>query len=304
MDIILVSNHFSKARTITLKGRHVLAIGTSLLLLVICAVFAIQLAILRIQPSALSPELQAWLVTTQNAYHQKQQSYLRDGMDAMAARLGQMQAQLTRLDTLGARLAKLSGIKPQDFSFESTPPQGGPYIPAAPLSMADLDHQLTKLATILNDRNDKLVALETMLLQNSLDKRLLPTASPVKQGLASSNFGWRLDPFSGRGAMHEGVDFAAPLGTTIFAAADGIVSFAGYHPQYGNMVEIDHGNDIVTRYAHASRLLTREGQIVKRGSKIAEVGSTGRSTGNHVHFEVRYRGIAQNPTRFLKKGAG
>jgi len=231
---------------------------------------------------------------------------MRNGLDDLAVRVGQMQAQMLRLNTLGARLAKMSGMKPQEFNFDQLPPQGGPYIPASQpdISLESLGQQLTKLSLILSDRSDKLVAIETMLMQTSLDKRKFPSAAPVSTVNFSSNFGWRIDPFTGKKAMHEGIDFVAIKGTPIMASADGIVVYAARHPQYGNMVEIDHGNDIVTRYAHASKLLVKVGQVVRRGQKIAEVGSTGRSTGNHLHFEVRYKGIAQNPIRFLKHSAG
>jgi len=145
-----------------------------------------------------------------------------------------------------------------------------------------------------------LAALETLLQQDRLRKKMLNTIQPVNSGWYSSNFGWRLDPFTGKSAMHEGVDYVVPQGTPIHAAASGIVVYADMHPQFGNLVEIDHGNDILTRYAHASRILVKVGQMVKRGQKIAEVGSTGRSTGAHLHFEVRIRGLAQNPNRFLR----
>ncbi|MBI3902257.1 MAG: M23 family metallopeptidase [Nitrosomonadales bacterium] len=306
MDIILVSSRFAKARSITLKGRHLLLAASCALALLLAAVFAAQYAIIRFQPEALSPEMRAWLASAQSEGRQSQQSYFRDGLDAMAMKLGQMQAQLLRLDTLGARLAKLSGMKPQEFNFEQAPPQGGPYLPAQQqdVSMADMDKQLASLSVLLNDRNDKLVALEALLMQNSLDRRMFPSSAPITDGDASSDFGWRIDPFTGKNAMHEGVDFMAQEGTPILASAGGIVVYAGSHPQYGNMVEVDHGNDIVTRYGHASRLLVKVGQVVRRGEKIAEVGSTGRSTGNHLHFEVRYKGIAQNPRRFLENAAG
>jgi len=291
MDIILVSNRFAKARSITLHGRHLLLAA----MLVVGALFAAQYAIPRFQP--------ATIIQTEG--QQKQQSYVRDGMDALAVRVGQMQAQLLRLDTLGARLARMSGMKPQEFNFDQVPPQGGPFVPAAQqdVSMSSLEQQLANLSVLLNDRNDKLVAMETLLMQNSLDKKKFPSAVPVSGGDYSSNFGWRIDPFSGQNAMHEGVDFMAPEGTPIMASAAGIVVYSGLHPQYGNMVEIDHGNDIVTRYGHASRLLVSAGQVVQRGQEIAEVGSTGRSTGSHLHFEVRYKGIAQNPRRFLENAA-
>ena len=289
MDIILVSNRFAKAHSITLHGRHLLFAA----ILFTGMLFAAQYAVARFQPEMLGIQFDGQL---------KQQSYLRDGMDALAMRVGQMQAQLLRLDTLGARLAKMSGMKPKEFNFDQAPPQGGPYIPAKQqdVSMSGLEQQLTKLSALLNDRNDKLLALETMLLQDSLDKGKFPSVAPVTIGDYSSNFGWRIDPFTGKNAMHEGVDFMAPEGTPIMASASGIVVYSGFHPEYGNMVEIDHGNDIVTRYGHASRLLVRVGQVVRSGQEIAEVGSTGRSTGCHLHFEVRYKGIAQNPRRFLE----
>jgi murein DD-endopeptidase MepM/ murein hydrolase activator NlpD len=223
----------------------------------------------------------------------------------MAVRMGQMQAQLLRLDTLGSRLAKLTGMKPQEFNFNQTPAQGGPYIPVnqQDVSLNSMSQQMNNLAGLLSDRSDKLAALETLLMQDRLSKKLLPSAAPVKEGFYSSNFGWRLDPFTGKNAMHEGVDYMVPMGTPISAAAGGIVVYADAHPQYGNMVEIDHGNDIITRYAHASRLLVTVGQVVKRGQEVAKVGSTGRSTGNHLHFEVRFKGMAQNPVRFLQNAA-
>jgi murein DD-endopeptidase MepM/ murein hydrolase activator NlpD len=199
-------------------------------------------------------------------------------------------------------------MKPQEFNFDQLPARGGPYIPAPgaqqDISLSSMNQQLAMLSMSLSDRSDKLLALETLLMQNSLDKKLFPSVAPVVDVMYSSDFGWRIDPFTGKNAMHEGVDFMAPEGTPVLASAAGIVVYADSHPQYGNMVEIDNGNDIVTRYAHASSLLVKVGQVVRRGQEIARVGSTGRATGNHLHFEVRYKGIAQNPVRFLQSAAG
>ncbi len=306
MNIILVSSRFAKARSITLTRTHLSVVAMLALLLFVGAVLTAQYAIVRLQPGGISNELRNWLASAQQDELQKQQSYLRESLDTMAKRLGQMQAQLLRLDTLGARLAKMTGMKPQEFSFEQLPAQGGPYLPAAQqtdVSLANMNQQLANLSTLLGDRSDKLVALETLLMQDSLNKRLLPSVAPITDGWYSSNFGWRIDPFTGKNAMHEGVDFMVQEGTSIYASAGGVVVYADYHPQYGNMVEIDHGNDIVTRYAHASKLLTKVGAVVRRGQEIAKVGSTGRSTGNHLHFEVRYKGLAQNPVRFLQRAA-
>ena len=305
MDIILVSNRFAKARTLRLSRSHLLLVAALALGLFLAAVVAAQYVIVRFQPGALSNEMRGWLASAQTEGQQKQQSYFREGMNTMAMRLGQMQAQLLRLDSLGIRLAKLSGIKPQELAFDQVVAMGGPYIPAVAaeqqaVSLVNLNQQLGSLSALLNDRNDKLMALESLLLHDKLNKKSFSSVVPITDAWYSSNFGWRIDPFTGENAMHEGVDFMVPEGTSIRASASGIVVYSGTHPQYGNMIEIDHGNDVVTRYAHASKLLATVGQVVRRGQEIAKVGSTGRSTGNHLHFEVRYRGAAQNPTRFLQ----
>jgi murein DD-endopeptidase MepM/ murein hydrolase activator NlpD len=142
--------------------------------------------------------------------------------------------------------------------------------------------------------------IETQLLEDRIRKNLLPTSLPVAAQWNASTFGWRIDPFTGQRAMHEGVDFAAPVGMRIRAAAAGIVVSASVHPEYGNLIEIDHGQGLSTRYAHASNIAVKEGAFVKRGETIGAVGNTGRSTGPHLHFEVRINGTAQNPDRFLR----
>ncbi|MFA6970953.1 MAG: M23 family metallopeptidase [Gallionella sp.] len=230
--------------------------------------------------------------------------YERSSLDRLAIKLGEMQARVQRLDALGGRLVKLTGMKSSEFQFDQPPALGGPLVGIGALSSASLSQQLDSLTQVVDDRSDKLVALNTLLMQDQLSRGLLPSIAPIIDGVYTSNFGWRVDPFSGRTAMHEGVDFMAEPGTAIHASAGGVVVYADTHAQYGNMVEVDHGNDMVTRYAHASKLLVRLGQVVRRGDKIAEVGSTGRSTGNHLHFEVRYKGMAQNPVRFLQAAAG
>jgi len=308
MNVILVSNRLAKTRSITLGGWQISLLLLLLSGLVWIAAFMLQYALVRFAPDGLSDGVRTLLSRVQSEERQKQQSYVHSSLDAMAARVGQMQAQMQRLDALGARLANLTGMKPEEFRFDQPPAQGGPLVtlPGREMSVNNLDQQLNRLAQVVSDRSDKLLALETMLLQNQLNRKLLPSIPPISEGEGwySSNFGWRIDPFTGANAMHEGVDYMVPEGTVIRASAGGVVAYADQHPQYGNMVEIDHGNDIVTRYAHASQLLVKVGQVVRRGEEIAEVGSTGRSTGNHLHFEVRYKGIAQNPVRFLQKAAG
>jgi len=305
MNIILVSGRLAKTRNITLGAWQIVSLFLLLFVLMMGAAFALQYALVRFAPEGLNDEIRTLLSQVQTDEQQKQQVYMHSSLDAMAVRVGQMQAQVQRLDALGARLAKLTGMKPEEFQFAQPPAQGGPLVvsPDQKMSENGLAQQLDRLGHVVNDRSDKLLALETMLLQNQLSSKLLPSIPPVHGGFYSSNFGWRIDPFTGTNAMHEGVDFVADAGTIIYASAGGVVAYARMHPQYGNMVEIDHGNGIVTRYGHASKLLVKVGQVVRRGEKIAEVGNTGRSTGNHLHFEVRYQGIAQNPVRFLKKAA-
>jgi murein DD-endopeptidase MepM/ murein hydrolase activator NlpD len=305
MNIILVSNRLAKTRSITLGGGQIALMLILLSVLMLGAAFTLQYALVRFAPEGLSDEIRTLLSEVQNDEQQKQRVYLQNSLDAMAIRVGQMQAQVQRLDALGARLTKLAGMKPSEFQFSEPPAVGGPLVafPEKKLSENGLKQQMDRLSHVVNDRSDKLTALQTLLLQNQLSRRLLPSMPPVHTGYYSSNFGWRIDPFTGQNAMHEGVDFVANAGTPIYASAGGVVDYAGLDGSYGNMVEIDHGNNIVTRYAHASKVVVKVGQVVRRGQKIAEVGSTGRSTGNHLHFEVRYKGVAQNPVRFLQKSA-
>jgi murein DD-endopeptidase MepM/ murein hydrolase activator NlpD len=169
--------------------------------------------------------------------------------------------------------------------------------------MSEFQRALDAMAKDVEYRADYMNVVETTLMRQKIKSKLLPTIQPVNVSYNASGFGWRLDPFTGRNAFHEGIDFAAPVGTAIAAAAGGVVVAAEYHHQYGNMLEIDHGNDIITRYAHCSRLYAKVGDIVRRGQRVADIGSTGRSTGAHLHFEVLVKGIPQDPHKFLAAGA-
>jgi murein DD-endopeptidase MepM/ murein hydrolase activator NlpD len=152
----------------------------------------------------------------------------------------------------------------------------------------------------LDERTDQLGVLEALLVADSANRKFMPTLAPVVDGWFSSNFGYRIDPFSGMQSFHEGIDFPAEAGTPVVAAASGKVVESGYQPHYGKIVAIDHGNGLVSRYAHASEVHVNEGDLVVRGQRVASVGSTGRSTGPHLHFEVRLNGVPQNPARFLR----
>lgn len=299
MNIILVSGRSAAARSISLNGRHVAGACAGLLLAILVTAALLNLAMLWLAPEL--PFLPDRLAPEQQS-RQQRDSYMRDNLNAMARRLGEMQAQLLRLDNLGERLAKLAGIKPQEFQFGETPGRGGATssVPSRDFSLTDLSAQLDALMRKVDDRGDKLSVLESLLTLESARSKLIPTMLPVLGGTYNSNFGWRIDPFTGRQSYHEGIDFAGGEGAPILAAAGGVVVYAGQHPQYGNMVEIEHGNDLVSRYAHASRMHVKVGDMVLRGARIADVGRTGRATGTHLHFEVLQRGVAVNPAQFLQ----
>jgi murein DD-endopeptidase MepM/ murein hydrolase activator NlpD len=300
LQIILISDRLSKARSVTLSAMHLVASGTALLLLVLGATAAVYWVTLRYAAEVPFPALQRLVLAAQETEAERSRAFVQQNLDAMAAKLGEMQAQLSRLDALGERLASLAGVR--ELRIAEAPGLGGAaptQMPAQNLSLGDFSARLLDLSRQLENKNDMLGVLESQLFEQAVKKKLMPTMLPVRAPFNASGFGKRVDPFTGQLAMHEGIDFLADAGSPIVAAAGGVVVFAGFHPQYGYVVDIDHGNDLVTRYAHQSKLLVKEGDVVARGSKIGEVGSTGRSTGPHLHFEVRFRGVAQNPSKFL-----
>jgi murein DD-endopeptidase MepM/ murein hydrolase activator NlpD len=305
MHIILVSNRLAKARSVTLTTAHLAAVATFFAAIILGLAAAIFWVSVRHADEFNIPQLQSLVLSAQQQETQKTRDFLRENLNAMAVKLGEMQAQLTRLDALGERVSALAGFKPQEFRFSEAPGRGGAVssIPPQNLSMVEFSQKLDQLSKRMENRTDYLGILESQLFDTKIKKKLMPTIPPVDGSWNASSFGWRIDPFTGMHAMHEGIDFLAEPGTPVFAAAGGVVTFAEFHPQYGYMVEIDHGNDFTTRYAHNSKLLVKAGDLVHRGRKIAESGSTGRSTGPHVHFEVRYKGVAQDPNRFLQASA-
>ncbi len=303
MNIILISSRSAQAKKFVLTKSHitlfVIAVLTSVLMLAVCLYyFSLQYAH-RID----APILKTLLVNPHEEKRQKTQSQLQDDLNVMAVKLGEMQAQLVRLDAVGAHLLESAGLELDNFMMDQLPGQGGAYadLNAEAISFDAFERKLRRLSLMLDDRTDKIEALETLLRSEKLSSSVLPTVMPVDTDWFSSGFGYRLDPFTGKRAFHEGVDFSAKKGTPIRAAAGGVVVYSDRHPQYGKMIEIDHGDDMISRYAHASRLHVEVGQVVLQGQKIAEVGSTGRSTGPHLHFEIRHKDVPQNPSRFLKK---
>jgi len=305
LNIILVSSATARARTLTLDWRH-WTLGSLLLAVVFVAFTGVfNFVTLKYAAAIQHPWLQAIVLADQRQEALKTQQLVQGHLNAMALRLGELQAQMMRLDGLGEHLAKVAGLRPQELpSLQSgkIPGRGGAdsSLPSRALSVDEFSELLTKLGRQMEERTDQLSVLEALLVQDSANRKFMPTLAPIVDGWFSSNFGYRIDPFTGLQTYHEGIDFPAESGTPIVAAASGKVIDAGLHPQYGKILAIDHGNGLVSRYAHASEVFVSEGDLVMRGQRVATVGSTGRSTGPHLHFEVRLNGVPQNPVRFLR----
>jgi murein DD-endopeptidase MepM/ murein hydrolase activator NlpD len=258
--------------------------------------------------------------------------FLRENLDAMAQKVGEVQAKLIKLEAIGERVSTAVGVKPEELrptansatansstansstaNSANAPAlaptaapgaQGGPFVPFMSnpdVSLEQLTGIVSSLDSEADQRTDLFTLLESRLLETRLKSLMVPNSAPVNVAVGSG-FGFRSDPFTGRAALHTGLDFPAESGTPVHAAAGGVVLSSAYHPEYGNLVEIDHGNGLVTRYAHNSKVLVKAGDLVKRGQVISLVGTTGRSTGAHLHFEVLVDRVPQNPAKFLASG--
>lgn len=219
-------------------------------------------------------------------------------VNALAARLGELQAQANRLNALGERLTRIGKLGEGEFDFTTAVAVGGPG-PVQDMPARALHEGMEQVDTQFRTSGDQLSVLEALLLGEEMERASLPSRSPVASSYVTSSYGYRADPFSGGRAFHRGIDFSARLGDPVMAVADGVVSYSGQRAGYGNVVEVDHGNGYVTRYAHNSRNTARVGDLVRAGTELAKAGSTGRSTGVHVHFEVWEGGRVLNPRQFL-----
>jgi len=302
VQVILISSRLAKARSLTLSLRHVLGSVAIGLAVVVGLTGALYWLSLRFAADLKIPLVRQLVLAAQQGESERSREFMQQNLNAMAVKIGEMQAQLTRLDALGERLSSMAGIRPQEFRFSEAPGLGGAQsttMPPQNLTLTQFNEKVAMLSRQMESRTDMLGVLEAQMVEQAVKKKAMPTMMPVNAPLNASGFGYRIDPFTGQQAMHEGVDFITDAGTPVVAAAGGVVQFAGFHPQYGSMVDIDHGNDLVTRYAHLSKVLVKEGDVLQRGRRVADSGNTGRSTGPHLHFEVRFRGVAQNPARFL-----
>ncbi len=219
-------------------------------------------------------------------------------VNALAARLGELQAEANRLNALGERLTRIGQLQDGEFNFEEPVGVGGDG-PVRDMPKGELDAGLRQLDAKFQASGAQLSVLESLLFNRQLDMNAVPSRDPINNSYITSGFGGRADPILGGSQFHKGIDFEANVGDPVLAVADGVVSYAADRSGYGNTVEVDHGNGYVTRYAHNSRLVRKVGELVRAGQEIAKAGSTGRSTGAHVHFEVWENGRVVNPRNFL-----
>jgi murein DD-endopeptidase MepM/ murein hydrolase activator NlpD len=223
-------------------------------------------------------------------------------LDAFAGRVGAMQAEILRLNALGERLVEMADLDAEEFDFENPPPIGGPdddTLASKQTSLSELMGDMTNMRGVISDRQRKLAELETAIMERDLKKHATPSGWPVRSGYITSKFGYRKHPIYRKAKFHAGVDFAGKRGAPVLATADGVVTFSGWQSGYGRLVEIRHMDGLKTRYGHNQKNLVKEGDMVKKGQTIAKLGSTGRSTGPHVHFEVRKNGAAVNPLKYV-----
>lgn len=226
-----------------------------------------------------------------------------DNLNAITLRMGQMQAHVIRLDAMGQRITRIAGLDDGEFDFSNPPAQGGPEEHSTldgVVAMPDFMTQLDELARQLENREKQLSILENMIMNRNLRAEIIPAGRPITKGWISSRYGVRNDPFTGKAAFHNGIDLASREGSDVIAVAAGVVTWAGRRYGYGNLVEINHGNGYVTRYGHLKDALVTVGETVKKGQQVALVGSTGRSTGPHVHFEVWVDGKTVDPMKFVR----
>jgi len=309
MQIILLHPRFTQAKSLTLAPKHIVLAIMLFLSIVLACTALMMYSLFSLAATNQFPALNEMFASVAQDEAGRSARHVKENFNVMAVKLGEMQAQLTRLDALGERVQGLAGVKPEAFNFKEKPGRGGVALTGLggregpEYNMTNFQLLLEAMEKDIERRADYMNVVETALMGLKIQSRLLPTIQPVRSSYNASGFGARFDPFSGRRSVHEGIDFPAHSGTHIVAAAGGVVISAEYHHEYGNMLDIDHGNDIITRYAHASQLHANVGDIIKRGQHVADVGSTGRSTGAHLHFEVRVKGVPQDPHKFLMAGA-
>lgn len=305
MHTVLLTNSYSGVRSIECHPRRIFLVGATTITLLIGLILYSGFRL------GVQVETQRQLTEVHDLQHlssrQQQEiisirSTAQSSLDALTLRLGRMQAQVLRLDVLGQRLVSEGNLDAGEFDFNIAPPVGGPEetLALSTATVPDFTGILDELEVTVADREQKLGVLEEILVYRNLEDRVTPSGQAVYHGVLSSTFGMRIDPFTGKRASHKGIDIAGKAGSEILAVGDGIVTWSGQRDGYGNLVEIDHGSGLVTRYGHNREQLVSIGDTIRKGQPVALMGSTGRSTGPHVHIEVLRNGKHVNPATYLK----
>jgi len=302
MNIILVSDSLAKSRNVTLSQTQVILLALGILMSGFVLAMATYVVTMKFATDLRNPYLRSLLTALHQEDLKRNENEMKETVASLAVKVGELQARILRLDAFGERLAKAAGIKPTEFRFDEKPGQGGPAPSAAftrDLTLPEFKQKLDEISRVLDDRTDKMGVLDSVFMDDRLARKTIPTTLPVQDGFYSSNYGYRIDPITGRSTFHTGVDIIASPGTRVMAAAGGVVTAVEFHAEYGNIVDIDHDNGLNSRYAHLLKSAVKVGDVVLKGQYIGQVGSTGRTTGPHLHFEVREKGVPLNPNKFL-----
>lgn len=307
MDVIVVSHARGKTWKLRLDAAHFTLWMPLALILIGTLSLSFALGYAANGGQGLLPE---HLMTSWNAEIKAQRAELavakssaEENTRALARRMAELNAQMMRLDAAGERMVKVADLDPREFNFNRPPALGGPEtleLTVVEPTRAPLLQSIEQFENKLGERERQMRVLEDLLMASRMQQEVMPSGWPVLTGFVSSLFGYRTDPFSGRGAFHEGIDFAGAHGSGIIAVGAGVVSFAGDRSGYGNLVEINHGNGYVTRYGHNAAALVKTGDTIRKGQRVALMGSSGRSTGPHVHFEVLLNGSPVNPSQYIE----
>ncbi len=224
---------------------------------------------------------------------------------ALTTKLAELQSQVLRLNALGERLAEDANIPENEFNLKLLPPTGGPMVASdvSGKSIEELTLEILQLNGKLDHEEKQLTMLESLLLGHHIVESSYLSGRPISKGWLSSYYGVRKDPFTGRATMHKGIDFAGKENSNVIATGAGVISWSGKRFGYGQLVEINHGNGIKTRYGHNKEIIVSVGDVVEKGQAIAKMGSTGRSTGPHVHYEILRNDKQIDPTKYVYRKA-
>ena len=307
MNVVIFGKGFGKPRQVNLSGRSAGALAVLIGGFLGSAMFGVGYwysaqtgsGVSQSEVATLSDELVA-----QKSQIQQTRQETEDTLDALAISIGRMNARVIRLDALGRRLTEMADLEDGEFDFDSEPAIGGPEEPDPSGSSVAVPEVLMAMAVLdsqLDNREAQLGVLESVLVDQNLSDRVYPKGRPVHSGWMSSYFGRRTDPFTGKPASHQGVDFAGKAGAEIISVADGVVTWSSDRYGFGNLVEINHGNGYSTRYAHNAENLVAVGEEVRKGQIVALMGETGRATGPNLHFEVLKNGQRVNPVTFIRQ---